>query len=158
MTETAPRDPGPGPAGAPSPSPGRISGEKILFPGIFSGIDDLVEVCWAAVESALLRQGYRPLHTKIHLALHETLINAWQHGNCKRPDLPLIFRWRFAEAFTFEVLDAGQGFSCQPRGEPLSLDRLTAENGRGLAIIRFCADEIRWENHGSHAIVTFARP
>ena len=136
----------------------QTSGEKSLFPADFAGIDDLVEACWAAVKDGLNLRGYSSRQEKIHLALHETLVNAWQHGNHRRPDLPIIFRWRFADDLIFEVLDAGQGFSCQTRAEPFTLDRLTSENGRGLAIIRFCSDNVCWERDGSHVIITFAHP
>lgn len=131
----------------------QTAGEKKLFPADFAGIDELVDSCWAAVKDGLIHPGYGPREETIHLALREALVNAWQHGNCRRPDLPIIFRWRFADDLTFEIMDAGQGFTCQIA--PLTPDRLPAENGRGLAIIRFCADNICWEKDGSHAIITF---
>lgn len=147
-----------GGTGGALPSPFQSTGEKGLAPADFAGIDELVETCWAAVEEGLHQLGYGPGEAKIHLALHEALINAWQHGNGRQPDLPIIFRWRFAEDFTVEIQDAGPGFACQAQTDPFTPARLTAEKGRGLFIIRFCADSVRWQKNGSRIIITFAHP
>lgn len=158
MTAAARQAENRGGAGGASPSSFQGTGEKGLAPADFAGIDELVETCWGAVEDGLLQLGYGPKEAKIHLALHEALINAWKHGNGQRPELPIIFRWRFAEDFTVEILDAGPGFACQTQTDPFTPDRLTEENGRGLFIIRFCADSVRWQKNGSQIIITFAHP
>jgi len=144
--------------GGETPSPFPTSGKKGLSPADFTGIDELVESCWRAVKDALTPLGFGPREAKIHLALHEALVNAWKHGNHGRPDLPITFRWRCAEEVTFEVLDAGQGFSFHTQTDPFTPDRLTAENGRGLFIIRICADRVCWQKNGSHIIMTFNHP
>jgi len=158
MTKAAPHDHRRGKSGAPPPSPLQSSGEKILFLADYAGIDGLISACWTAVKSELAKQGYGAKKTKIRLSLHEALVNAWKHGNHQKPDLPVTFRWRFAGDFTFEVLDTGQGFSRQTMAMPLTHDRLTAESGRGLFIIRICSDRVCWEKDGSLIIVTFAHP
>lgn len=158
MTAAARHTANDGRAGMIFPSPFQSNGEKCLTPADFAGIDELVETCWSAVKEGLLQLGYGPGEAKIHLALHEALVNAWKHGNGRRPELPIIFRWRFAEDFTIEIQDAGPGFACEPQTGPSSPDRLTAENGRGLFIIRFCADSVRWQKNGSQVIITFSHP
>ena len=156
MTEAAPSATNHG--GSETPPPFQTTGEKGLSPADFAGIDDLVESCWAAVKDGLIQMGYGPREAKIHLTLHEALVNAWKHGNHGLPDLPITFRWRFADDVTFEVLDAGRGFSCHTQTDPFTPDRLTAESGRGLFIIRICADSVRWQKNGSHIIITFTHP
>ena len=133
----------------------QVTGEKRLYPADFAGIDDLAEVCWVAVKDNLIQRGYGPREAKIHLALHEALVNAWKHGNHKRLDLPITFRWRFAKEVTFEVLDAGQGFACHTQTDPFTPDRLAAEDGRGLSIIMICADSVSWKSNGCHITITF---
>jgi len=139
------------------PASFRNNGEKCLTPADFAVIDDLVEACWSAVKDGLLQLGYGHREAKIHLALHEALVNAWKHGNHRRPELPITFRWRFAENFSFEVQDMGQGFSQQILSEPFTPGRLTAENGRGIHIIRICADTVCWKKGGRMIMVTFER-
>lgn len=158
MTPAMPHDQKRGKSGASPPPPLQSSGEKILLPADYAGIDALIESCWAAVKSELTRQGYGAKKTKIHLSLHEALVNAWKHGNHQRPDLPVTFRWRFAEDFNFEVLDTGKGFPHRNRNKPFTPDRLTAESGRGLFIIKICSDKVCWEKDGRQIIVTFAHP
>jgi|GEM_PF-350052 len=140
------------------PDPSSAGGEEVLIPSTFTDIDHLISTCWEAMETDLRREGYETVSGKVHLALHEALINAWRHGNSQRPDLPIILRWHWRENFTFEVIDAGRGFSTAGLADPCAPERLTEESGRGLAIIRFCSDALRWENGGSHAIVSFNRP
>lgn len=158
MTAAARRAENRGRAEGAFPSPFQGPGEKRLTPADFAGIDELVETCWSAVKESLLQLGYGPGEAKIHLALHEALVNAWKHGNGRQPELPIIFRWRFAEDFTVEIQDAGPGFACQTQTDPFTQDRLIEENGRGLFIIRFCAASVRWQKNGSRIIITFAHP
>jgi len=158
MTAAARHAANDGRAGMIFPASFENNGKKCLTPADFAGIDDLVEACWSAVKDGLLQLGYGPREAKIHLAMHEALINAWQHGNGRRPELPIIFIWRFAEDFTVEILDAGPGFACQTQTDPFTPGRLTAENGRGLFIIRTCADNMHWQKNGSHVIITFNHP
>ncbi|MFH1020801.1 MAG: ATP-binding protein [Pseudomonadota bacterium] len=147
-------------SGAEGLSPARFaaSEEMVLFPADFPGIDELIEFFWRAAESGLSCWGYDSKKMNIHLSLHEAVVNAWKHGNQQRPDLAITLRWRFASAVTFEILDAGQGFSRQTQSEPFTPGRIAAESGRGLFIIRFCADRVRWQKNGSHIILTFAHP
>lgn len=134
-----------------------LVGEKVLLPADYYGIDSLIEACWTEVGEELTRQDYGRRTTKIRIALHEALVNAWKHGNHRRPDLPITFRWRFAENFSFEVQDMGQGFSQQILSEPFTPERLIAENGRGIHIIRICADTVCWKKGGRLIIVAFER-
>ncbi|OGQ85233.1 MAG: hypothetical protein A2512_12325 [Deltaproteobacteria bacterium RIFOXYD12_FULL_56_24] len=158
MTAAARRTANSGRAGVKSPSSFQSHGEKCLTPADFAGIDELIEACWGMVKEGLSQLGYGPRETKIHLALHEALVNAWKHGHCKRPDLPITFRWRFDDDFTIEIMDAGPGFACQAPTDPFTQDRLIEEHGRGLAIIRFCADKVSWQKNGGQVIITFNHP
>ena len=135
-----------------------ISGERALRPGRFQDIDQVVELCWQLVEPELLRQGYGDLMLKIRTALGEAIINAWKHGNRRRPDLPILFRWRLANDFRFEIVDAGPGFNFRALPDPTREEALTDETGRGLFIIRSLASSVVWQDRGRHLIVTFARP
>ncbi|MFA7382564.1 MAG: ATP-binding protein [Desulfurivibrionaceae bacterium] len=158
MTAAARHTANAGRDGVPPPPSFQSHGEKCLTPADFAGIDALIETCWDMVKEGLSQLGYGHNETKIHLALHEALVNAWKHGNCRRPDLPITFRWRFADDFTIEILDAGPGFACQTQADPFTKDRLIEENGRGLAIIRFCADKVSWQKNGSQVIISFGLP
>lgn len=135
-----------------------ISGEQVLYPERFHDIDEMVESCWDQVRRDLAQRGYGAEEVKIHMALAEALINAWKHGNLGRSELPIIFRWNLNGSFTFEVRDAGKGFNFKALPDPTAGERLTAENGRGLFIIKAFARSVGWRDQGRHLIVTFAQP
>ncbi|MFH7319751.1 ATP-binding protein [Desulfurivibrio sp. D14AmB] len=135
-----------------------ISGERAFRPDRFQDIDQVVEACWRLVEPELLRQGYGEVLPKIRMVLGEAIINAWKHGNRRQPDLPILFRWRLANDFCFEVIDAGAGFNFRALPDPTRDEGLIAETGRGLFIIKSFASSVGWQKRGRHLIVTFARP
>lgn len=131
-----------------------ISGERTLLPRQFRDIDELVEQCWQLVGREL-GEKYGPKEIKIRMALTEAIINAWKHGNRRRPDLPIVFRWRCAKNFTFEVIDAGAGFNFLDLPDPTRDEQLSLEAGRGIFIIKTFARSVSWRNQGRHLIATF---
>lgn len=134
------------------------SGEERIFPAHYQGIDQVVDTCWRLVEKEMFHRGYGQAEVKIHIALTEAVINAWKHGNRRNPDLPILFRWRFDDHFTFEVHDNGSGFDHQALPDPTQPEHITDESGRGLFIIRASASSVEWRDQGRHLIVRFSPP
>ncbi|MDZ7641770.1 MAG: ATP-binding protein [Desulfurivibrio sp.] len=134
------------------------TGERTLYPGDFGDIDELVDGCWQLIKDEIEQRGFGPVEIKIHMALAEALINAWKHGNQRRDDLPIVFRWSFNDLFTFEVTDAGNGFDSSQLPDPTRGEQLTAENGRGIFIIKTFAHSLQWREQGRRLRVSFRQP
>lgn len=134
------------------------TGECTFYPADFQDIDELVDNCWRLVKDQIYRQGFGPAEIKIHMAMAEAILNAWKHGNQRRADLPIAFRWHFNELFTFEVSDAGNGFDFGQLPDPTCGEQLTAECGRGIFIIKTFAHVVQWQDQGRRLQVSFCRP
>lgn len=139
-------------------TPETSSGGATLYPGSFRDIDEVVESCWQQIKKDIRRRGFASEEIKIHMALAEAIINAWKHGNQRSNSQPIIFRWRFNGDFTFEVCNRGPGFNYRQELDPTRGPQLTAENGRGLFIIKTLARSIKWRDQGRHLTVTFSPP
>lgn len=101
--------------------------------------------------------GAGPLHDRLRLVLEEAVLNAWRHGNRKRPGSGVTVRWREANDFAVEVLDEGDGFEVQGVADPRSPANLTRASGRGIYLMRAAADHIRWADGGRRLIASFHR-
>ncbi len=149
--------------GSPSTAPdaakvSKTSGEIAIYLDSYHDIDEVVDKCWNLINQEINRLGYGPVEVQIHMALAEAIINACKHGNRHNPNQPIIFRWDFNHDFTFEVHDSGPGFDYQNLPDPTRSERITADNGRGIFIIRSMAHSVRWRDQGRHLIVCFRAP
>ena len=133
-----------------------MAGEATVYPGNFRDIDAVVDNCWNRIVEAIGQRGFGALASNIHMAMAEAIINAWKHGNRRKQNQPIVFRWHFNHNVTFEVLDKGPGFDYHNLPDPTKGELKTAENGRGIFIIRTLANAVQWRDKGRHLIVTFA--
>lgn len=145
---------------SPPTAPGatKVSGEIAIYLDRFRDVDEVVNKCWNMIKQEISRRDYSPAEVQIHMALAEAIINACKHGNRHNPNQPIIFRWHFNHGFTFEVHDRGPGFDYQNLPDPTRSELITAENGRGIFIIRSMAHSVRWRDRGRHLIVSFRAP
>jgi len=87
----------------------------------------------------------------VELALREALSNAVVHGN--RLDAHKLVhvrcRCKVGEGISITVSDQGQGFDPGAVPDPLSVDNLEAEHGRGIHLMKLAMDEVSFEQRGT---------
>jgi serine/threonine-protein kinase RsbW len=87
----------------------------------------------------------------VELALREALSNAVVHGN--RLDAHKLVHVRCGckggKGISITVSDQGQGFDPSAVPDPLSVDNLEAEHGRGIHLMKLAMDEVSFEPRGA---------
>jgi serine/threonine-protein kinase RsbW len=87
----------------------------------------------------------------VELALREAVSNAILHGN--RLDARKLVHVRCccegAKGVFIVVRDQGQGFDPNAVPNPLAVENLEAENGRGIHLIKLAMDEVSFERGGT---------
>ena len=102
-------------------------------------------------------RGYASPGTRLRMVAEEAILNAWTHGNRQDPDKALTVRWRFGNDFHLEITDQGGGFDFRNIPDPTSDRNLTLPSGRGIFIIRYFSDMLRWEEDGRRLIATLGK-
>ncbi|MFQ5926819.1 MAG: ATP-binding protein, partial [Terriglobia bacterium] len=84
---------------------------------------------------------------KISMAVRESLINAYQHGNRQdvRKKIKLSFLL-YPNRLVVEVSDEGSGFRLEEVPDPLADESLLKTSGRGLFLIRSFMDQCQVES------------
>jgi len=118
------------------------------IPSEVSAISPLVERLMRLVEGSHCVTGEE--HT-VQLALREALNNAVVHGN--RLDAHKLVhvrcRCEAGKGISITVSDQGQGFDPSAVPDPLSVDNLEAEHGRGIHLMKLAMDEVSFEQWGA---------
>ena len=87
----------------------------------------------------------------VELALREALSNAVVHGN--RLDAHKLVRVRcrckVGKGISLIVSDQGQGFDVRSIPDPLAVENLEAEHGRGIHIMKLAMDQVAFEQRGT---------
>ncbi len=126
-----------------------------FIPANYDSIDELINAFMAELRPQLAGRGYEHREFQIQIAISEAILNAWKHGHKKERAAPITVRWRFGNDLTVEVHDRGQGFDPHTLPDPTSRRNITAENGRGIFIIRECAQHVFWQNGGRQVQMIF---
>ena len=87
----------------------------------------------------------------VELALREALNNAVVHGNRLDPGKPVqvYCRCELGKELSLIVRDQGIGFDPNGIGDPLALENLQAEHGRGILLMRSQMDAVSFERGGT---------
>jgi serine/threonine-protein kinase RsbW len=87
----------------------------------------------------------------VELALHEALSNAVVHGNGMDAHKLVQVRCQceLGKGVSIVVKDQGQGFDPRAVPDPLAVERLEAEHGRGIHLMKLAMDEVWFEREGS---------
>lgn len=81
---------------------------------------------------------------RISLAVRECLINAFQHGNKSDSRKKIYFEIECSDdRLVFTITDQGEGFDLDSIPDPREDERLLANSGRGLFLIRTFMDEVK---------------
>jgi serine/threonine-protein kinase RsbW len=87
----------------------------------------------------------------VQLALREALNNAVVHGN--RLDAHKLVhvhcRCKVGKGISITVSDQGQGFDPSAVPDPLSVEKLELEHGRGIHIMKLAMDQVSFEQRGT---------
>lgn len=87
----------------------------------------------------------------VEMALREAVNNAVLHGNGLNPRkwVEIHCICELGVGVSLVVRDEGQGFDLNRFHDPLAPENLLAERGRGILLMRYGMDEIRFERKGS---------
>ena len=118
------------------------------IPSEIRAISPLVERLMRLVEGSHCITGEE---TAVELALREALNNAVVHGN--RLDAHKLVhvrcRCNVGKGISLTVSDQGHGFDPSAVPDPLSVDNLEAEHGRGIRLMKLAMDEVSFEQRGA---------
>ena len=118
------------------------------IPSEIRAISPLVERLMRLIEGSHCITGEEPA---VELALREALNNAVVHGN--RLDAHKLVhvrcRCKVREGISLIVSDQGQGFDASSVPNPVAVENLSAEGGRGIHIMKLAMDQVSFEQRGT---------
>ncbi len=118
------------------------------MPSEISAISPLVERLMRLIEGSHCITGEEPA---VELALREALNNAVVHGN--RLDAHKLVhvrcRCKVGAGISLIVSDQGQGFDPRTIPDPLTVENLEANHGRGIHMMKLAMDEVSFEQRGT---------
>ena len=111
-------------------------------------ISPLVERLMRLIEASHCITGQE---SAVELALREALSNAVVHGN--RLDAHKLVhvrcRCKVGKGISLTVSDQGQGFDPGPVPDPLTVENLEADHGRGIHLMKLAMDEVSFDKRGT---------
>ena len=118
------------------------------LPSEISAISPLVERLMRLIEGSHCVTGEE---AAVQLALHEALSNAVVHGNRldAHKSVHVRCRCKVGKGISITVSDQGQGFDPSAIPDPLSVDNLEAEHGRGIHLMKLAMNEVSFEQRGA---------
>src|SRR5216684_6404607 len=118
------------------------------IPSEISAISPLVERLMRLIEGSHCVTGEE--HA-VQLALREALSNAVVHGNRLNAHKLVHVRCRckVGNGISLIVSDQGQGFDPRTIPDPLTVENLEADHGRGIHIMKLAMDEVSFEQRGT---------
>jgi serine/threonine-protein kinase RsbW len=132
---------------------GRHAGRSLLeieawMPSEIKAISPLVDRLMRLIEgSHSVAGGERA----VELALREALSNAVVHGNGvdTHKFVQVRCQCELGKGVSIVVSDHGQGFDPKTVPDPLAVERLEAEHGRGIHLMKLAMDEVSFERGGT---------
>jgi serine/threonine-protein kinase RsbW len=90
----------------------------------------------------------------VHLAVHEALVNAIDHGNASNTSKHVRFACRLSpEKIHVEITDEGPGFNPDSIPDPTTPARLGCPGGRGVLLMRTFMSRVEFRNNGNHVVL-----
>lgn len=96
------------------------------------------------------------IYGNIMISVTECVTNAIVHGNKKDKDKTVELELLLdEEEVKFIIKDQGPGFDYEHLQDPTAPENLEKIGGRGIYIIKHLCDEVKFEDKGATAILTF---
>lgn len=90
----------------------------------------------------------------VHVSFEEALRNAMLHGNKLDPRKTVTIEIEITEGeLTIVVEDQGQGFDPDKVPDPTAEENLLRESGRGVYLIKYLMDDVKYVNGGRKLIM-----
>jgi serine/threonine-protein kinase RsbW len=116
------------------------------IPGEIKAITPPVERLMRSIEGSHCITGEE---SAVELALQEALNNAVVHGN--RLDARNVrSQCKVGEGIAMAVSDQGQGFDASSVSDPVAVENLLAEHGRGIHVMKLAMDAVSFEQRGAN--------
>ena len=111
-------------------------------------ISPLVERLMRLIEGSHCISGEE---SAVELALREALNNAVVHGNRldARKLVHVRCRCRVGKGISITVSDQGQGFDASSVPDPVAVENLLVEHGRGIHLMKLAMDEVSFDERGT---------
>lgn len=125
---------------------------EALMPSDVKAISPLLERVIRLIEKSHCVAGEElAVEPAVELALREALNNAVVHGNRLDPGklVQVYCRCELGKELSLVVRDQGIGFDPNGISDPLALENLQAEHGRGILLMRSQMDEVSFERGGT---------
>ena len=121
---------------------------EALMPSEIKAISPLVDRLMRLIKGSRCIVGSEPA---VELALREALNNAVIHGNGMdaRKLVHVQCRCELGNGVFIIVTDQGQGFDPNAVPDPSAAEKLEAEHGRGIYLMKSAMDEVSFERGGS---------
>src|SRR6266853_5867964 len=118
------------------------------MPSEIKAISPLVDRLMRLIEGSRCVAGNE---NAVELALREALSNAVVHGNGMDAHKLVQIRCQceFGKGVSIIVTDQGHGFDPRTVPDPLAVERLEAEHGRGIHLMKLAMDEVSFERGGT---------
>jgi serine/threonine-protein kinase RsbW len=118
------------------------------IPSEMKAISPLVDRLMRLIEGSRCVSG---TEQNVQLALQEAVTNAVVHGN--RMDAHKLVQVRcrceLGKGVSIIVRDQGQGFEPNAVPDPLAVENLEAEHGRGIHLMKLAMDEVSFQSGGT---------
>jgi len=118
------------------------------MPSEIKAISPLVGRLMRLIEGSHCITGEEPA---VELALREALNNAVVHGN--RLDAHKLVhvrcRCKVGEGISLTVSDQGQGFDPRTVSDPVAVENLDQDHGRGIHLMKLAMDEVLFDKRGT---------
>ena len=125
---------------------------EALMPSDVKAISPLLERVIRLIEKSHCVAGEElAVEPAVELALREALNNAVVHGNRLDPGklVQVYCRCELGKELSLVVRDQGIRFDPNGISDPLALENLEAEHGRGILLMRSQMDEVSFERGGT---------
>jgi serine/threonine-protein kinase RsbW len=130
------------------PGSGSLLEVDVWIPSEIKAISPLVDRLMRLIEESHCITGEE--HA-VELALREALSNAVVHGN--RLDAHKLVhvrcRCKVGKGISLIVSDQGQGFDASSVPDPVAVENLLAEHGRGIHIMKLAMDQVSFDERGT---------
>ncbi len=112
--------------------------------------DEIENIC-SAVLKKLDKKGYSNKDIfQVHTSMHEILSNAILHGNKFNSDKKVYVFYKVAlDSFSVSVIDEGNGFDYSNLPDPVSIENIDKNHGKGLYVVKAFMDEIAFNDKGN---------